>query len=521
VSQIKLNIIDLTRVISGDMHGSEGDAIVAALAADPETIDELALAFARFTQSPNLQHHQHSPILNQEQLSPAQTDAASFTHYHESPFRWFVGHEDFEPYDAGILIIDLAARVVAVDSTYSMPSAQGEIRLLINGNAELSNTKTQNIINTNTTATQDDQLTDSHAESSHDDILLTEESAMNFYDDDSPDEIPIPYHLSDDWQFVYSVPEYLGICQRRREARLATPLLDARAVLYGESLLEFIAREGAAALEQFVKSANPTQGNAATAQADESESEGMVTATLSDYERFSEAQQKIISEVHIKWWMMAREDLQGKTPRQVLLAKYDIIVRDMQYRELQWSFTDKCPPPVPATSKAYLYAGFGTHEIVVYYDLIRYLLEECFKYLQTQTDISAIVTIEYLEKIKAFWLEMPSRDYSGRIPARYIELERQRIPFVMSSQSALIDKHCPLCTMSEIFATPGFWHLDGAHMDDCFEFSFYQTREEWEAEQRNREGFDREFNRTWREREQVSVNQELALLPDDEEPLIH
>lgn len=512
MSQIKLNIIDHKRVISGEVHGSDGDKIVAALAAEPDTIDELALAYSRFNQSPNLQHHKPDSMLNQEPSSPAETDVVSYTHYHESPFRWFAGYEDFEPYDAGILIVDLAARVVAIDSTYSMPSAQGEIRLLIH-----ENTKPQSITDTNTASTYDSQLT----ESIHDDKVLTEESAMDFYDDDSPDEIPILYHLSDDWRFVYSVPEYLGICRERREVRLATPPLDVRAVLYGKPLLEFIAHECLAALEQFVESANPTQQNETNAQADESESEEMVTATLSQDEGFSKAQQKIISWIHSKWWMLGREDLQGKTPRQVLLAKYDAIVRDMQFRELQWSFMGKCPPPLPVTSRAYLYAGFGTDEIVVYYDLIRYLLEECFKHLQTQTDISTSATIEYLEKIKAFWLEMPNRDYSGRIPSRYIELERQRIPFVMSLKDSFFDEECPLCTVSEIFNTPGFWHLDGAHMDDCFEFSFYQTREEWEAEQRSHEEFNREFNRTWQEHEQASVNQEFTLPPDDDEPLIH
>src|SRR5829696_8261451 len=42
---------------------------------------------------------------------------------------------------------------------------------------------------------------------------------------------------------------------------------------------------------------------------------------------------------------------------------------------------------------------------------------------------------------------------------------------------------------------PMFWHLDGCNMDDDFAFSFHCTREEWEAEQRERE----EFSRRWRE----------------------
>jgi hypothetical protein len=545
MSQIKLNIIDQTRTISGDIHGSEGDAVVVALATEPETIDELALAFTRFTRSTNL-HQQHNSMFNQEHLSPAQDNAATFSHYHESPFRFFAGYENFEPYDAGILIIDLAARIVAIDSTYSSPSAQGEIRLLINKTTPLSNTKPHRLADANTETIYDNGLTGKHAETIHDDRVFIEESAMDFYDDDSPDEIAIPYHLSDDWLFVYSIPEYEGVYQKRREARLAIQPLDARAVLYGKPLFESIACECLTTLERFTKSANPTQHNA-TARDDEKksvrfeehkdeeltaetneknvageiENKGTLAANSDNYEQLSDAQREITSGIHIKWWMTAREDLQGETPRQVLLEKRDLINWDLQFRELQWSFMGKCPPPLPVTSKAYLYGGFGTHEIVVYYDLVRHLIEKCFEYLQTQADISANAIIEFLQEIQAFWLKIPNPDYSGRLPSRYTELERQRIPFVMSSQDVVIDADCPLCTMSEIFDTPGFWHLDGSHMDDCFEFSFHQTREEWEAEQRRYEEFNREFERTWRERESQAINEESALPSDDDDQLIH
>ena len=85
MSYVKINIADRNETISGEVHGSEGDALVAALSAEPETIAELGHALSRF-------------------INP---------HGAESPFARFFRHEDYEPYDAGILIIDLAARVVA------------------------------------------------------------------------------------------------------------------------------------------------------------------------------------------------------------------------------------------------------------------------------------------------------------------------------------------------------------------------------------------------------------------------
>jgi hypothetical protein len=42
---------------------------------------------------------------------------------------------------------------------------------------------------------------------------------------------------------------------------------------------------------------------------------------------------------------------------------------------------------------------------------------------------------------------------------------------------------------------PAFSHLDGSHMDDGFEFSFFRTRAEYEEEERRRAEFNERFNR--------------------------
>jgi hypothetical protein len=430
MSYIRLNISDQTQTINGEVHASVGDSIVAALSAEPETIDELTLALARF-------------------IAP-QDDS--------SPFRWFAEGQNFEPYDAGILIIDLAARVVVVDSSYSQPSANGQLAY-------------------------------------HDGTQLT--------------DVPLLYRLSEDWLFVYSIPEYEGVSKHGREERERLKPIDARAVLYGAALIEFIVRESLAALDENSISTGlcPTGKNeAAIIEANE--------------EAISEAFEKIVSDIHAKWLMTPREDLQGKTPREILLAKKDFIDFDLHSREVHWSFTGLCPPPLPTNSNAYTRAGFGTHEIVVYYHLVRYVLKECFDHLQTQ-NASTNATIEFLEQQKAFWLETPNRDYSGIIPSRFIELERRRIPFVVSRQEAIIDEDCSVCqTMAEDFETPMFRHLDGSSMDDRFEFSYYQTRQEWEDEQIRWQEFNREFEREWQERKEKSLQNEPPIWLDDDEGLI-
>ena len=68
---------------------------------------------------------------------------------------------------------------------------------------------------------------------------------------------------------------------------------------------------------------------------------------------------------------------------------------------------------------------------------------------------------------------------------------RRRMPMAVPASDAVIDEDCPLCqAMPEDIETPVFCHLDGSGMDDCFEFSFHRTRDEWEAEQKRWEEFN-------------------------------
>lgn len=91
--------------------------IVAALAAEPETIDELALALARFvppqdeaslfasSHASQPANHGSSPMATDDSSQTATDDSAliakdkssPLTHHHESPFRWFANYENLEP----------------------------------------------------------------------------------------------------------------------------------------------------------------------------------------------------------------------------------------------------------------------------------------------------------------------------------------------------------------------------------------------------------------------------------------
>jgi len=180
------------------------------------------------------------------------------------------------------------------------------------------------------------------------------------------------------------------------------------------------------------------------------------------------------------------------------------------------------PPCLPQDSFAYRFAGFGTHEWVIYYDLVRHLLwsalenlrqtsacrgleaQDKVKFVGQSEELIAIDShIARLEELKSNWLEQPQAEYGGRIPAILIDNERKRLPIALRPRDMIIDEECPMCQMFGDETTPlgmgvGFWHLDGSHMDNDFAFSSCKTREEWEAENHRREEFDKEFNRRWK-----------------------
>lgn len=365
MSEIKLNLLDSHASIIATVHGSIGDALVAALSADPETLDELEMALKRF---------------QQRQTIPA----SSLNRYRRRDI-------DEAPYDAGILVIDLAARIVACDSVYSLPGPCGAVAY-------------------------------------HDSIQCT--------------GFRVGYRLPDDWIFLRSVDEYRALCDARVKQRAAIIPLDTRTVLYGEPLLAFII--------------------------DNADRDPVADAVV---------------DIHRRWLMTPREDLSGHSPREVLLAKHDLIDFDLDSRMLQWSYFLQEPTPLSRDSHAYRYAGFGTHEWVMYYELVRFLVWSAFDLVGGSGGTNAALIAE-LEKAKLSWLLQPHADMDGLIPYQIIDNERRRLPEAMSGRSMVIDENCPCCKMmgdeSEAGLAIYFCHFDGSNMEDEFAFSPYATIEEWE-----------------------------------------
>ena len=374
MSEIRVNIIDNFRTISGDIHGSLGDPLIAALMSEPESIEELESAVERFI--------------------PRESDWKFF--------RSFRNGENFEPWDAGLLIIDLSAQVIMADSTYSYYFTDGTI-------------------------------------------------GMKGRDDE---EFPLRYCLSPEWQHTRSFPEFLCAKTQSSERAEKYPPFDAREILFGKPLFEYIA------------------------------------AKFPIYKDSDDGD--LFVDIHAEWLMTPRNDLRGKTPREVLLEKSEYIAADLHSRSMQWSFTGFEPPPLAKDSKAYKFAGFGRHEFIMYYDLFRALLGECFD--------RAITDPARLEQIADEWLQSPQGDLSGRVPADIIEAERLRRNLTMTARECVIDDDCPMCQMAAVdyIDTPMFLFFDGSNMEyDRFEFSFDLNREEWEAEKRRMEEFSRQFDKNY------------------------
>jgi hypothetical protein len=358
------------------------DSLIAALSAEPETIPEFESALRRYVE--------------------CESDWP--------PLGGFNRHEDLEPYDAGIVAIDLSSRTVGFDTTYSIPTASGSVRV------------------------------------------------PREYADGDDDDIWIPYKLPDDWVFVESMALYRGTRISQREDRLRRAPFDARPILFGRPLVTYIA----------LAISEVSHPNAEDAFAD----------------------------IHADWLMSRRKDLRDRSPRDVFLEKQDFIDFDLQSRSLQWSLTKVCPPPLPKNSFAYMNAGFGTHEWVLYYDLFRYLLTDAAERRASGGPVEIESEIARLSSLRDEWLRTPDPEISGRTPLEIIDLEKQRINMTVSAKEAMIDENCPCCiALAEDFDTPMFWFLDGCNMDDRFEFSSFKTLEEWNAQRAERERFDREFER--------------------------
>ena len=454
MSEIKLNLLDSHILLTATVHGSVGDALVAALSAEPETIDELETALKRFEKCESI-------------------PASSLRRRARGPI-------DEQPWDAGILVIDLPARIVACESTYSLPTRKGKV---------------------------------------------------DYHNGTQSTGFPLGYLLADDWLFSRSIENYQARCDQRIKEREACAPLDTRSILYGEPLHKFIV-ENVQLLDAIAK-------------------------------RKRKRHREGVVDIHRRWLMTPCDDLNGRSVREILFSKQELIDFDLESRMLQWSFFLEEPPSLSNESHAYRFAGYGTHEWVMYYYLVRFLLWEAVdlkidlarhanhvrsshccrasavispldrlspsdtfavaassieKLSPPETDSlnpestssfrnakpTNVQLIAYLAEQQAQWLSRPNQELDCYIPAEVIDNERRRRPEAMSGRSMVVDEDCYCCKMMGDESEAGlgiyFCHFDGCNMEDEFAFSSCATMEEWEAEQRKFEQWTLKSERERKER---------------------
>ena len=470
MSEVKLVIRDANEDRSGTVHGSVAEWFIAALSADPVSLTELDAAVDRFALE-----------------SPARGHFSYFRHSLNA-----------EPWDAGLVVIDLAARLVVIDSSYSSPGPNGVITRY--------------------------------------NIESVEGGTVH-----------ISYRLAEDWLFVHDALNWAmnwamnweATASKRRQERAAHPITDLREIFYGEPMLrsiingcyrKFAHREEIANRVRLEWIERRRSWNERYAEEPQPEPESL---TMHELARCEDPAEDInyriyydtIRDIHADWLMTPCAELQDQLPRTVLLRDHDRLSGDMSDREHQWSTLERCPPGISPESHAFQFNGFNTNEIVMYYDYVREVAWACWDGLRSMPDAERAALGKSQGELDEFicdevtrlwmigeqWLDAPWDEDPSRTPRGIINLERRRQP--NGGQFHPIDPDCPCCQAMAAMPGIGFWHMDGCNMDDLFAFAYHhETMESWEQNQADYREFSEQMDQEW------ALAKEWGLPPQYSEP---
>jgi len=462
MSEVKLVIRDANEDRSGTVHGSVAEWFIAALSADPFSLTEMDAAIDRFALELPARGH----------------------------FPYFRHAVDADPWDAGLVVIDMAARLVVIDSSYSSPGRRG---VITRHNIE------------------------------------SVEGGTVF----------LSYRLADDWLFVRDAMSWEGTARMRRLERANQPVTDLREIFYGEPMLRSIihgCRRQFAQRNEITKRVHlewiesRRQWNERYSEEPQPEPETLTMHELARRENPAEdIEHRIyydtIRDIHADWLMTPCAELNDQLPRTVLLQDRDRLSGDMSDREHHWSMLEQCPPGISPESHAFQFSGFNTCEIVMYYEYVREVAWSCWDRLRTmsdtehaaletsQSELDTFVREEVirLRRIGEQWLDAPWDEDPMRTPRGIINLERRRQP--NGGQFHPIDPDCPCCQALAAMSGIGFWHMDGCNMDDLFAFAYlHETIESWERNQADYRAMSEQMDQEW------DLAKEWGLPPQYSEP---
>jgi hypothetical protein len=255
-------------------------------------------------------------------------------------------------------------------------------------------------------------------------------------------DMVLPYRLSADWLQTRDINNWESLAIQRREQRKDMHRRDWRTILY-DRVAAFLVGEWS-----------------------------LHAATMSDP----------IVEIHDRWLLTSRVDLNGRTPRDILLEKRDFIDGDIRDQTETWTLLKRQPPGLSTESAAFRFGGFGTHEIIFYHELVSELLLECQRWLSSDRDFDFDETVRHLEQHQQEWLHQPCEDLYHQSPAAMIARERSRLPAVVPADQQPLEDDCPLCQMMAQDDRPFTWHIDNWYLCKRFSTSFCASFEDWKSE---------------------------------------
>ncbi len=309
-----------------------------------------------------------------------------------------------------------------------------------------------------------------------------------YYNGRKVTNLGIDFNLAEDWLITGTVEGWRELAEKRRRRR--KPPLDGRPLHYGEPLLRFIAEATYDAFRELPVPAPKVPTDPA-------------------YHR----EYDLISELHARWMTTPLEGLRNETPREFMRVQYRHIDDDLESRRREWVQRGRCPRGLDPTSAAYRFGGFGSVEIVVYYDLVRELFWQCRDHLAdylrehpadpAREDFVAR-ELGLLEKAREVWLDSPygGLDSSARTA---IHCERARLP-----EASGVDHHRGNrrsgWPMPRKDSPLEFLMIDSSHLDDAFAFAYWHdTYEDWKEESLAQERWSRWSDLAWELRDRLGV----------------
>jgi hypothetical protein len=290
--------------------------------------------------------------------------------------------------------------------------------------------------------------------------------------------VRLPYHIDPRWEVTIGRNDWDQTVRQRRALAAQDPIPSFRRILYGSAMRQFLAEElWNLSSSRQEASRDPVEGS--------NDVDGAVAGP--------QGKEEAISLIHQKWLLRRREDLGYRSPRQVMTEAIGAVDAMMEDRQIAWSATTRQPASVPRASRAFREALFGSNEWILYYDLVRCLLELGWHWIDgslqelerddgKKDPCSSSPSLEaepksleglarWMEQLQRCWMEDPQPHLLDRSPREVIERERRRLPdAVPVDQQDWFSCDCPMCQWMKEEKAITFWRMDECHMEDAYAF---------------------------------------------------